>query len=108
MDHQSRVPYCCKSVDKINGGYPPVLLCNYNVEMQGVFDKYAQDTYYTMKFNVDSNSRLRSVSSRDCDAAKIANGSAMAYGNPPMPCGLTPSFTNQCYKPFSNKSCGPL
>lgn len=91
-------PECYKSVELINQGYPPTLLCNFKDHRElAVFHHRAQDTYYRMKFNIDSDSQLRGTNSRDCNnPCDFSKCSEMVKNQDQLQCQLTSRFKMGC------------
>lgn len=91
-------PPCYKSVDKINSGYPPTFLCNFkNDKEMCIFSDRAQETYYRMKFNIDSDNQLRSLSSRNCNPCELSKCSELVNNNDKMNCSLNSRYKMSCF-----------
>jgi hypothetical protein len=90
-------PECYQSIELVNKGYPPTLLCNFKDDHElGVFHHRAQDTYYRMKYNIDSDSQLRSSNSRYCNPCDFSKCSEMANNQDQLHCALNARFKMGC------------
>lgn len=105
---QRIAPECYQSVEMINKGYPPTLLCNFKDDKEMcVFTDRAQDTYYRMKFNVDSDSQLRAINSRTCNPCDRVKCSPMANNTDPLECHLSSRYKIGCAVRQQEQSSNP-